>query len=68
MGKINKTKGIIKFNLQYGNGNIDFHKNVSNAMNTESYDHQTYLDYLNTIENLKELLGEDEPLMAVKHV
>ena len=67
MGKINKTKGIIKFNLQYGNGNIDFHKNVSNAMNTESYDHQTYLDYLNTIENLKELLGEDEPLMAVKH-
>ena len=67
MGKINKTKGIINFNLQYRNGNIDFHKNVSNAMNTESYDHQTYLDYLDKIENLREIIGVDKPLMAVKH-
>ncbi|MCY7077322.1 hypothetical protein MK424_04895 [Streptococcus oralis] len=67
MGKINKTKGIIKVNLQYGNGNIDFHKNVSNAMDTESYDHQTYLDYLDKIENLREIIGVDKPLMAVKH-
>lgn len=67
MGKINKTKGIINVNLQYGNGNIDFHKNVSNAMDTESYDHQTYLDYLDNIENLREIIGVDKPLMAVKH-
>ncbi|RKV83152.1 MAG: hypothetical protein D8H99_44285 [Streptococcus sp.] len=67
MGKINKTKGIINFNLQYRNGNIDFHKNVSNAMNTESYEHQTYLTYLDKIENLREIIGEDEPLLAVKH-
>ena len=67
MGKINKTRGIIKVDLQYGNGNIDFHKNVSNAMDTESYDHQTYLDYLDKIENLREIIGLDKPLMAVKH-
>ncbi|WP_049510156.1 hypothetical protein [Streptococcus pseudopneumoniae] len=67
MGKINKTRGIIKVDLQYGNGNIDFHKNVSDAMDTESYDHQTYLDYLDKIENLREIIGVDKPLMAVKH-
>ena len=66
MEQIDKVKGIIKFKLQYKNGNPHVYDIICDILKTESYEEEMYTQYLDTVRNLNIILGETKPLLAVR--
>lgn len=57
MVQIDKVKGIITFKLQYKNGNSNFYKSICDIFENESYDEEMYTQYIDSVENLKNIIG-----------
>ena len=66
MEQIDKVKGIIKFKLQYKNGNPHFYDIICDILKAESYEEEMYTQNLDTVRNLNIILGETKPLLAVR--